>query len=154
MKPSTLTAMALCVAMKGFAQSAPPNQSLLSTDFVSAIQPTSSKGYLYSKEVPSAVYKKLHINITLKSRSGCKFKVVGDITLSWTGGFEGFTGTVTASGNSPCPNDVWVFSIYNTNGGGTGNPIYAYNSVNSFTDLLQNDPELLKELIKAFESQI
>lgn len=57
MKPSTLTAMALCLAMKGFAQSAPPNQSLISTDFVSAIQPATSQGYLYWKEVPNAVYK-------------------------------------------------------------------------------------------------
>jgi hypothetical protein len=68
MKPPTLTAMALCLAMKGFAQSAPPNQSLTSTDFVSAIQATTSQGYLYWKEVPNAVYK-----VNLYKKMGSNF---------------------------------------------------------------------------------
>lgn len=68
MKPSTLTAMALCLAMKGFAQSAPPNQSLISTEFVSAIQPATSQGYLYWKEVPNAVYK-----VNLYKKMGSNF---------------------------------------------------------------------------------
>ncbi len=68
MKPSTLTAMALCLAMKGFAQSAPPNQSLTSTEFVSAIQATTSQGYLYWKEVPNAVYK-----VNLYKKMGSNF---------------------------------------------------------------------------------
>jgi hypothetical protein len=45
MKTITLTAMALCLAVSEYAQSAP--QILVSTDFVSAIQPATSQGYLY-----------------------------------------------------------------------------------------------------------
>ncbi len=44
----------------------PPPPSLEATTFVSAIQPTTSQGYLYWKEVPNAVYK---VNIFKKMGS-------------------------------------------------------------------------------------
>ena len=66
MKTITLTAMALCLAMSGYAQSAP--QILVSTDFVSEIQPTTSQGYLYWKEVPNADYK-----VNLYKKMGSNF---------------------------------------------------------------------------------
>ncbi len=66
MKTITLTAMALCLAVSDYAQSAP--QILVSTDFVSAIQPATSQGYLYQKEVPNADYK-----VNLYKKMGSNF---------------------------------------------------------------------------------
>lgn len=54
MKTITLIALAF-IAMESFSQTSTPNS--ISTDFVSAIQPATSQGYLYWKEVPNAVYK-------------------------------------------------------------------------------------------------
>lgn len=43
MKTITLTALAFYIAMESFSQTSTPNS--ISTDFVSAIQPTTSQGY-------------------------------------------------------------------------------------------------------------
>ena len=66
MKTINLTALVFFIAMESFSQTTTPNS--ISTDFISAIQPASSQGYLYWKEVPNAVYK-----VNLYKKMGSNF---------------------------------------------------------------------------------
>ncbi|AEA45276.1 hypothetical protein [Fluviicola taffensis] len=51
--------------------------------------------------------KKIHIDITLTSKNGCKFHIVGNYN-SWTGNF---TGNVYASGKNGCPEGTFTFGL-------------------------------------------
>lgn len=87
---------------------------------------------------------KIDINITLTSKEGCKFKIVGTYN-SWTGVFKG---TVTASGPNGCANGKWTFGLAHPNNGSNGNQNFDDKEIiiigrNPFTDELRNDPEML-----------
>ncbi len=97
----------------------------------------------------------LNIDITLTSKDGCEFHITGELDLTWTGGFEGFTGTVTASGGEGCPNGTWVFGMIINNPGGD-DPINVneirFIGTNPLIDVLKNEPKTLTKLIELFES--
>lgn len=80
----------------------------------------------------------VRINITVVSKQGCKFKIVGDYSV-WNGTF---TGTVTASGNSPCPTGTYTFGLVIHDDGTS-----EVSGENEFTRILLSEPETLNSLI-------
>lgn len=81
---------------------------------------------------------KRDVNITLISKEGCKFHIKGDVSL-WS---MSFTGTVSASGEPPCPNDTWTFGIANPGGGGN----IEISGDNEIVSILSEDPDLVIQL--------
>lgn len=96
--------------------------------------------------------KALDINITLTSLDGCKFHIVGELELSWTGGFEGFTGTVTASGGDGCANGTWEFGMNVAVNEDHHGQAYRFRGNSPLVDILKDEPETLRKLITKFES--
>ncbi|MCC6723806.1 MAG: hypothetical protein IT258_04810 [Saprospiraceae bacterium] len=64
---------------------------------------------------------KVVINEKIISKEGCVFNIVGTVEYSlFPPSFDGFAGTVTGSGNPPCPNGTWSFGLMvSSNEGGT-----------------------------------
>ncbi len=87
--------------------------------------------------------KKIKINITLKSKEGCKFVIKGDYN-TWTGTF---TGTVTASGPGDCPEGTFTFGLVIHDDGSSD-----IRGDNEFTSILKEDKELLSDLINAIKN--
>lgn len=85
----------------------------------------------------------IKINITLVSKQGCKFKIVGDYN-TWTGTF---TGTVTASGSSPCPTGTYTFGLVIHDDGTS-----EVSGDNEFTRILLSEPETLNSLINQIQA--
>ena len=95
-----------------------------------------------------------HVDITLTSNDGCKFHIVGEVEVSWTGGFESFSGTVTASGDGPCPNGTWTFGmtvVPDPNGENERLTGYKFSGNCPLIDILLSEPETLNELIRLFK---
>jgi hypothetical protein len=101
----------------------------------------------------------INIDITLTSVDGCRFRIQGELDLTWTGGFESFTGTVTASGGEGCLNGTWEFGmvIDDNNGPGSnpdigGTKAYRFNGNAPLIDILKNEPQTLHKMITKMES--
>lgn len=62
---------------------------------------------LANSSITFRINKKIHIDITLTSKDGCKFHIVGNYN-TWTGNF---TGNVYASGKSGCPQGTFSFGL-------------------------------------------
>lgn len=52
----------------------------------------------------------MKVNIKLKSKDGCTFHIVGNVSLTWTGGFDNFSGTVSISGEG-CNGGTYTFGL-------------------------------------------
>jgi hypothetical protein len=96
--------------------------------------------------------KALDINITLTSLGGCKFHIQGDLSLSWTGGFESFSGTVTASGGDGCANGTWQFGMNAVVDEDHRIQAYRFRGNSPLVDILKDEGETLDRLIVKFES--
>lgn len=99
-----------------------------------------------------------HVDLTLKSVDGCKFRIVGEVTLTWTGGFSSFTGTVTASGGDGCPNGTWNFLAGPGAGSGNDNHAdnprvrsYVFQGGGAFVDIIKREPATMKRFITKME---
>lgn len=82
--------------------------------------------------------KRIHIDITLTSKEGCKFRIVGNYN-TWTGSF---TGTLTVSGKNGCPNGTFSFGL----------TVHADGTTDLYGDKLvvkvfKSDPDLLEGFI-------
>lgn len=88
-----------------------------------------------------SVSSRIKVNITIKSKEGCVFKIQGDYN-TWSGTF---TGTVTASGPNGCPTGTYTFGLIINNNNGTTE----IHGENAFVSMLQSDSELLTDLVNA-----
>jgi len=101
----------------------------------------------------------LNIDITLTSKDGCKFRIQGELDLTWTGGFEGFIGKVTVSGGGDCPNGTWTFGMISDNpGGGNGSVdpprngrAFRFIGNNPFIEIIKKEPQTLNKMIIKME---
>ncbi|MNK09842.1 hypothetical protein D3C87_278240 [compost metagenome] len=82
--------------------------------------------------------KRVHIDITLTSKEGCKFRIVGNYN-TWTGNF---TGTVTASGKDGCPKGTFTFGLA-VQDDGTAN-LYGDKLI---VKVFKSDPDMLEGFI-------
>ena len=93
---------------------------------------------LSNTSVTSRINKKIHIDITLTSKSGCKFHIVGNYN-TWTGNF---TGNVYASGSSPCPHGTYTFGLA-VQDDGTGQ----MSGDDAIIQVFKSDPDMLAGFI-------
>ena len=114
--------------------------STYSTCFAETVEQTS-----IMRDDITAPTLRIHIDITLTSKDGCKFHIVGDYN-TWTGSFNG---SVTASGDGDCPNGTWTFGLVIPDDDGEIQLI----GENPFIDILKEDSDLLTKLVETIKRQ-